>query len=82
MIKEFVETFATLIAEQPEQVNVELHHVDEWFSEVVIYSSREDVGKLIGKEGKMIKAIKTLISGCKAKDKHTYRILVKPVDER
>jgi len=34
------------------------------------------VGKLIGKEGRMINSIKTVISGCKAKGGVNYRVNV------
>jgi predicted RNA-binding protein YlqC (UPF0109 family) len=37
--------------------------------------------KLIGKDGKMINSLKTLISGCKAKDGKSYRVTVKANDE-
>ena len=40
-----------------------------------------DTGKLIGKDGKMINSLKTLISGCKAKDGKSYRVTVKANDE-
>jgi predicted RNA-binding protein YlqC (UPF0109 family) len=48
-------------------------------TEIVLYANQADVGKLIGKEGKMIGAIKTVISGCKAKDGVSYRINVEPI---
>ena len=54
--------------------------MDEGFDEITIYAHSEDVGKLIGKEGKMINAIKTVISGCKAKGGNNYRVNVKAVD--
>jgi predicted RNA-binding protein YlqC (UPF0109 family) len=47
--------------------------------EIVLHANQADVGKLIGKEGKMIGAIKTLISGCKAKDGKSYRINVEAI---
>ena len=48
-------------------------------TEIVLFANRADIGKLIGKEGKMIGAIKTVISGCKAKDGVSYRINVEAV---
>ena len=41
----------------------------------------QELGKLIGKEGKMISAIKTLISGCKAKENRSFRVMVKIIEE-
>jgi len=77
MIADFVAQFAQLIASHPEDIRVEVFDGDD-LTEVVLYANQADVGKLIGKEGKMIGAIKTVISGCKAKDGKSYRINVEP----
>ncbi|MCX6053252.1 MAG: KH domain-containing protein [Sulfurimonas sp.] len=78
MIADFVAQFARLIASHPEDIRVEVKEGDE-ITEIVLYANQTDIGKLIGKEGKMIGAIKTVISGCKAKDGVSYRINVEPV---
>lgn len=80
MVEEFIEHYARMVASHPEMIRVERYDVDEGFCEVAIYANRSDAGKLIGKEGNMISAIKTVVSGCKAKDGRSYRVLVKPVD--
>jgi predicted RNA-binding protein YlqC (UPF0109 family) len=77
MVTDFVAQFARLIASQPEDIRVEAYEGDE-ITEIILYANQADVGKLIGKEGKMIGAIKTVISGCKAKDGKSYRINVEP----
>ena len=77
MISEFVAQFAKLIATYPDDIKVQTKQSDE-VTEIVLYANQADVGKLIGKEGKMIGAIKTVISGCKAKDGISYRINVEP----
>lgn len=78
MISEFVAQFAKLIASYPEDISVNTKDSDEVI-EIILHANQADVGKLIGKEGKMIGAIKTVISGCKAKDGKSYRINVEPV---
>ncbi|WP_415396680.1 KH domain-containing protein [Sulfurimonas sp. CS5] len=78
MISEFVAQFAKLIATYPDDIKVQIKESDE-ITEIVLYANQADVGKLIGKEGKMIGAIKTVISGCKAKDGVSYRINVEPI---
>ncbi|MDY0116148.1 MAG: KH domain-containing protein [Sulfurimonadaceae bacterium] len=78
MISEFVAQFAKLIASYPEDISVNTKESDEVI-EIILHANQADVGKLIGKEGKMIGAIKTVISGCKAKDGKSYRINVEPV---
>ncbi|MEJ2373505.1 MAG: KH domain-containing protein [Sulfurimonas sp.] len=79
MIVDFVAQFAKLIASHPEDVRVEVVEGDE-VTEIVLYANQADIGKLIGKSGKMIGAIKTVISGCKAKDGVSYRINVEPIE--
>jgi len=75
MIADFVAEFAKLIASNPDDVRVEVEESDE-VTQIVLYANQADIGKLIGKSGKMIGAIKTVISGCKAKDGMSYRINV------
>ena len=78
MIADFVAQFARLIASHPDDIRVEVQEGDE-ITQIVLYANQEDIGKLIGKSGKMIGAIKTVISGCKAKDGVSYRINVEAV---
>jgi predicted RNA-binding protein YlqC (UPF0109 family) len=59
---------------------VEVREGDEAFEEITLYADAEDVGKLIGREGRMINAIKTVISGCKAKGGKSYRVNVQAVE--
>ncbi len=81
MADKFIYTFATLIAGKPEAVKVERKDVDETFTEITLIADKSDTGKLIGKEGKMISALKSVISGCKAKEKRSYRITIKSHEE-
>ncbi|HIQ28207.1 MAG TPA: KH domain-containing protein [Sulfurovum sp.] len=77
MVKEFLLSYTKLLVNNPEDISVEITEVDESFDEVTIFANTEDIGKLIGKKGKMINSIKTVISGCKAKDGKNYRVNVK-----
>jgi hypothetical protein len=80
MVVSFVTEFAKLLAYEPEKVKVEVvPHAD--FDEIMIYAQKADVGRIIGKEGSMVKAIKTVISGCRAKENKNYKITVKTEDE-
>lgn len=81
MVDQFLKEFALLIVDNPQNVTVERIDVDESFSEIIIYANKGDTGKLIGKDGKMINSIKTVIAACKAKDGKSYRITVKANEE-
>ncbi len=78
MITDFVAEFAKLIAGYPDDIRVESSEAGE-VVEILLYANQEDVGRLIGKQGKMIGAIKTVISGCKAKDSKSYKINVEAI---
>ncbi len=77
MVEKFIEEFAKLIVDKPESVRVTREDIESTFSEIIIYTDKSDVGKLIGKDGKMISSLKTVISGCKAKENRSFRVLVK-----
>ena len=81
MVEDFVRDYAKLIVSHPEEIEVERRNLGENFDEIVIRVHKEDAGKLIGKEGRMINALKTVIGGCKAKDGVSYRVNVRTADE-
>ncbi len=77
MVENFILEFAKLIADYPNEIEIERKDIDDNFSEIVIKANKSDTGKLIGKNGKMISSIKTIISGCKAKENRSFRVVVK-----
>jgi len=82
MIADFVANFARMITAHPEDIRTKESIENSQYGEVTqitLYANKADIGKLIGKEGKMIGAIKTVISGCKAKDAKNYRINVEAI---
>ncbi len=80
MVKEFLLSYTKLLVNNPEDISVEISEVDDGLDEIIIFANSEDIGKLIGKEGRMINSIKTVISGCKAKGGKNYRVNVKPAE--
>ena len=78
MVRNFLISYAKLLVNNPENISVEIEEVDENFDEITLFANSEDIGKLIGKDGRMINSIKTVISGCKAKGGKNYRVNVKP----
>ncbi|PLY10440.1 MAG: KH domain-containing protein [Arcobacter sp.] len=76
MIKNFIESYVKLIASSPDSITVSEKQIDDTFVEVTIGADTSDVGKLIGKNGNMINALKTMANGCKAKDGISYKIQV------
>ncbi len=76
MITNFLENYAKLIVSYPQDVSISTNIVDETFTEITIKANSADIGKLIGKNGNMINALKTMANGCKAKDGVSYKIQV------
>lgn len=76
MIIKFIENYAKLIVSVPADVAVTKEVIDDTFAEITIVANSVDIGKLIGKNGNMINALKTMANGCKAKDGISYKIQV------
>ncbi len=80
MVVQFVEEYAKLLAFEPEYVKVRVRGRNEFY-EIIVIAKKADVSRLIGKDGSMVRAIKTVISGCRAKENKNYKITVKAYEE-
>ncbi len=80
MVVDFVTEYAKLLSFEPEKIKSETVTHDD-FDEIIIYAKKADVGRIIGKSGSMVKAIKMVISGCRAKENKNYKITVKAYEE-
>ncbi len=76
MVTDFIKSYTELIVANPDKVKVEILEIDDNFYEITITCDEEDLGKIIGKSGNMINALKTIVNGCKAKDGKSYKIQV------
>ena len=66
-MKEFVEKIAKELVDNPDMVNVT--EVDgERTTVIELRVAKEDLGKVIGKEGRIAKAMRILISAATARD--------------
>lgn len=74
MVEKFLESYIKKIVAIPEKTYIQRHSIEDGMCCLDIFVSAEDMGKVIGKDGRMISALKTFVSGCKAKDGVTYRI--------
>jgi predicted RNA-binding protein YlqC (UPF0109 family) len=80
MAEEFVKEYAKLLSSEPDKVKSEIvKHED--FYEIVIYAKKGDVGRIIGKGGNLVKSLKMVISGCRAKEDKNYKITIKPYEK-
>lgn len=66
-MKEFVETIAKQIVDNPDQVSVS--EVDgERTTVIELRVAKEDLGKVIGREGRIAKAMRILLSAATSRD--------------
>ncbi len=79
MIVNFITEYTKLIVNNPEDISVDLKMLGDEFAEITINANNADIGKLIGKNGNMINAIKTMANGCKAKDGISYKLQVQSI---
>ncbi|MSN96098.1 KH domain-containing protein [Campylobacter sp. FMV-PI01] len=81
MVEEFLKQYAILIAEKPEKISVKKLSLKDSVVELIIYADKVDIGKLIGKDGRIINAIKTVILGSKSKSNFSYKVNVKAIED-
>jgi predicted RNA-binding protein YlqC (UPF0109 family) len=67
VLEEFVKTIAQHLVEQPEEVVVEATQEEERDFYLVFVAS-EDLGRVIGKDGRNVKAMRTLLTAVSARN--------------
>ncbi len=67
-MKEFVEFIAKHLVDNPANVSLEMANPDEKTIELTLKVGAEDVGKVIGKQGKTAQAMRTLLTAIAAKE--------------
>ena len=69
-MKEFVEFIVKQMVDKPDIVSVEESMPNENTFEIKIKVDQSDIGKVVGKKGKNIDALRTLITAVAAKERH------------
>lgn len=67
-MKEFIEYIAKHLVDNPEQVEVEERASEENRVVLALKVQSDDVGKVIGKQGKTAQAMRTLLTAIAAKE--------------
>ncbi|RDU71331.1 KH domain-containing protein [Helicobacter aurati] len=77
-VEKFLEIYLKKIVKYPEHIAIkrELGKKSDYM--LCIEAAEKDVGKIIGKDGKMISALKNVIAAVKAKDNVSYELIVIP----
>ncbi len=66
-MKELVEIIARALVENPDQVEVEETEKDDEIR-VTLHVAQSDMGKVIGKQGRIAKAIRSVVKAAASKD--------------
>ena len=69
-MKEFIEFIAKQLVDNPDKVSVEETTPDEHTIELNLKVDKSDLGKVIGKHGNTVNAMRTLLTAVGAKEKH------------
>ncbi len=72
-MKEIIEFIAQRLVDKPDEVNVSLREEDENVV-VELRVAQEDLGKVIGKQGRTVRAMRTVLSASLAKDNKRSRL--------
>ncbi|MFC2094328.1 KH domain-containing protein [Bacteroidota bacterium] len=67
-MKEFIEFIARHLVDSPDQVNVDEKESEDNKVTLSLKVQQDDVGKVIGKQGKTAQAMRTLLTAIAAKD--------------
>lgn len=78
-MKELIELLARALVDEPDQV--EVREIDEGEATLMeLHVAPDDIGKVIGKQGRTIKAMRTLIHAASIKSQK--RVLLEMADDR
>ena len=72
-MKELISFIATRLVDEPEEVQTEQHEEDETVT-VELRVAKDDLGKVIGKQGRTARAMRTVLAAMAAKDKKRSRL--------
>ena len=75
-MKEIIEFIVTQLVDKPEKVMVEENSPNENTIEIIVEVDKDDIGKVIGKKGKNINAMRTLVTAIGAKGRHRVTLQV------
>lgn len=75
-MKEIVEIIVKQVVDKPEKVSVKETAPNENTIEILVEVDKDDIGKVIGKKGRNINAIRTLVTAIGAKEHHRVTLQV------
>lgn len=74
---ELVRYIASRFAEDEENLSVTLEEKDSGANTIVITASPDDMGRIIGKQGRIAMAIRTIVKSASAKEEKKYFVEIR-----
>ncbi len=75
-MKEFIEFIAKQLVDNPDKVSVEETTTDEHTIELNLKVDKSDIGKVIGKQGNTVNAMRTLLYAVGGKEHHRVTLQI------
>lgn len=75
-MKEFMERIIKEIVERPEEVKINENLENPRMPLLEVTVAKEDIGKIIGKRGRMVEALRILLAAASRKKKKQYQLIV------
>ena len=72
-MKELISFIATRLVDEPKEVHTEQHEEDGTVT-VELHVAKDDLGKVIGKQGRTARAMRTVLAAMAAKDDKRSRL--------
>lgn len=73
---ELVKYIVTELVGEGKDFTVELENADEEYCDIVVTISSNDIGKIIGKQGKIAKAIRTIVKSATNKEGKKHNVVI------
>ncbi|MCR8968767.1 KH domain-containing protein [Facklamia sp. 7083-14-GEN3] len=74
-IESLIRTIVEPLIDHPEEFQIELHDTEE-FMEYHLILHPDDVGRIIGRKGRVIRAIRTIVYSVRLRDQKRSRIVI------
>lgn len=75
-MKEFIEFIVKQMVDKPEKVKIEETKPDQKTVEIIVEVDKNDIGKVVGKQGKNVNALRTLLTAVAAKERYRATLQV------
>lgn len=74
-MKEIVEYIAKILVNHPDDIKVEVES-NEGIVDIKLYVNPEDMGKVIGKQGKIANSIRSILKACAIKEQKKVNLFI------